>query len=149
MPEREQAERWLGRPISPENWARASLAADRVLLRAGARRPSEVAWDEGLQIVVSCSDHRVGPLRFRARLEGRRITVYRSGLEELAVSHPLDLALAHELFHWFEPAFPQPELGAHLLATRWLRLPRFAGLLEPRTARELARCDARGTGGTR
>ncbi|MBI3929913.1 MAG: DUF4127 family protein [Armatimonadetes bacterium] len=155
---RAQACRWgarrgrssRGEPLGRARWrARAALARVRGPAAEEFRR-------RGFEL-VPC-DLRVGPVSVRARLEldRRRVLFDPASLAELREAmrwagldrpaDPLDLVLAHELFHLFDPGCPDElaEAAAHMFATELLGLDYFAGTLD-----EVQREFRRSGGGTR
>ncbi|MCE7869365.1 hypothetical protein DYH09_03195 [bacterium CPR1] len=116
---REEAERWLGRPITEERWQKACQRVERALTRVGSSGPLEFALQNGLTVERRPSPLSIGSTRFFGRLEGDRILIYPSEL-------PCAQVVAHELFHWLDPG-PDGEFAAHLFVSRWLGLSHFPG----------------------
>lgn len=139
-----------------EGWARAALRRSPSDLAARADEEARIALSrlppagaraslrqelEGRGIHLEEGDLRVGPARIRARLDldRRTLTWDPETLARLARAirrsgwpgpeDPLDLALAHELFHLLHPDCPSglAEAAAHLFTSRLLGLARFAG----------------------
>lgn len=142
---RAQVHRWQrqrrGRPFPSESLDRAHSRARAALAQIHSPAREEL---RARNIRLVPADLRIGSVVVRARLEldqgrllydpaaARRLgeAMAWGGLDRPA--DPLDLVLAHELFHVLEPECPEPEAeaAAHLFATELLKLDYFAGSVD-------------------
>lgn len=117
-------------------------SVDRVeaALRQVTGTPFEELEKRGIELVPA--DLSIGRVSVRGRLEldSKRVLYDPRALQDLGRAmdwadlpgEPLELMLAHELFHLLDPGCPShlAEGAAHMFATRLLGLPYYLGTLD-------------------
>jgi hypothetical protein len=128
----------------PSHYFEGLRAAGKALKKLGPRTVQQCLAEDGIRIIASQEESRIGTVVTRARLDGlrKRLVIYERALLDLrgAAMHfglPMqcdvrDIVIAHEGFHHLQPKITGvvAEAGAHIFASIHLGLAFYSEVLD-------------------